>query len=228
MKRLAFPLKALVALAILAIWVLQPLEVSAEPVQQGWNPAGPATPVSMTLDYEMRCAPCHDNRSPDNRAPSRETLRQLAPERVLAAVTTGPMVEFVAGLREEQLSALAELVTGKSFGGTTDRAATAMSNPCANPLSLNDPFERPHWNGWTPDPTRSHRFQEKAAARLTGAQVPQLKLKWAFALPGAASAAWAQPTIVGGVLFIGSDNNFVYAIDAYTGRTRHRARCAQQ
>ena len=218
MRRLVTYLSTLVTLAIVGIlWASQPLEASGKPVQQGWNPAGAATPVSMTLDYEMRCASCHDNRSPDNRAPSRETLRQLPPERVLAAVTTGPMGEFVAGLREEQLSALAELVTGKPFGGAADRAATAMSNPCAGPLSLDDPFERPHWNGWAPDPTRSHRFQDNAAAGLTGAQVPDLKLKWAFALPGAASAAWAQPTIVGDALFIGSDNNFVYALDAKSG-----------
>ena len=218
MRRLAFLPSALVALTILAVlWPVQPLEASGEPAPQGWSPAGPATPASMVLDYEMRCASCHDNRSPNNRAPSRDTLRQLATERVLAAVTTGPMVEFVRGLREEQLGALAELVTGNPFGGTADRAATAMSNPCANPLSLNDPFEGPQWNGWTPDPTRSHRFQENAAAGLTGSQVPQLKLKWAFALPGAASASWAQPTIVGGTLFIGSDNNFVYALDAKSG-----------
>ena len=92
-----------------------------------------------------------------------------------------------------------------------------MSNPCASPLRFDDPFAQPGWNGWTPDPTRSYRFQPQEAAGLTGAEVSDLKLKWAFAIPGAASAAWAQPTVVGGALFLGSDNNFVYALDAKTG-----------
>ncbi len=54
-------------------------------------------------------------------------------------------------------------------------------------------------------------------AKLTAEQVPQLKLKWAVAFHDAASVAQSQPVVVGGALFIGSDNNFVYALDAKTG-----------
>ncbi len=43
------------------------------------------------MGFERRCAICHDNPGPDSRAPSREALRQLTPERVLAALTTGSM-----------------------------------------------------------------------------------------------------------------------------------------
>ena len=181
------------------------------------EPASPVSAASMVSPFEGRCASCHDNTGPDNLAPSRETLRQLEPERVLAALTTGPMVEFADGYSEQQLRAMAELVTGKPFGGTADRTAAAMSNPCGSALRLEDPFSRSRWNGWTPDATKSHRFQSQEAGGLTGAQAGELKLKWAFGIPGAASASWAQPTIVGGALFIGSDNNFVYALDAKSG-----------
>ncbi len=181
------------------------------------EPAAVASTASMVSPFEGRCASCHDNRSPDSMAPSRQTLRLLEPERVLAALTTGPMVEFAEGYSEAQLRAMAELVTGKPFGGTADRTAAAMSNPCSSPLSLDDPFGQPGWNGWTPDPTKSYRFQPQEAGGLSASQMSQLKLKWAFAIPGAASAAWTQPTVVGGALFIGSDNNFVYALDAKTG-----------
>ncbi|HJO03947.1 MAG TPA: hypothetical protein QGG47_08230 [Acidobacteriota bacterium] len=59
-----------------------------------------ASTASMVSPFEGRCASCHDNRSPDSMAPSRQTLRTLEPERVLAALTTGPMVEFAEGFNE--------------------------------------------------------------------------------------------------------------------------------
>jgi polyvinyl alcohol dehydrogenase (cytochrome) len=53
-------------------------------------------------------------------------------------------------------------------------------------------------------------------AGLTAAQVPQLHLKWAFGFPDATSA-WAQPTVVGGRLYVGSQNGTVYSLDAASG-----------
>ena len=202
--------KAMLALSALIALSLQSTVRAQEPAQL-------ASTASMVSPYELRCATCHDNSSSESLAPSRQTLRQMDPERVLDAMTSGPMATFAEGLNEEQLRAMAELVTGKPFGGSADRTAAAMSNQCSGPLTLNDPFEKPRWNGWTPDPTKSYRFQPEEAGGLTGRQMSQLKLKWAFAFPGAASAAWTQPTVVGGAVFIGSDNNFVYGIDAKTG-----------
>ena len=185
--------------------------------QEEYRRPGDASMAGMVPYFEWFCINCHESNDPDMRAPSRAALRSMDPERVLAALTNGPMAQFVPDFDEEQLRAMAELASGKPFGGVADRTADAMSNPCASPLRFEDPFAQPGWNGWAPDPTRSYRFQPEAAAGLTGAQVADLKLKWAFAFPGAASAAWAQPTVVGGALFIGSDNNFVYALDAKTG-----------
>ena len=187
------------------------------PVWAQLEPEPTTSAVSMVSPFESYCATCHDNRSSESLAPSRQTLRQLDPERVLAALTEGPMVTYAERFSEDELRAMAELVTGKPFGGSADRTAAAMSNQCRGPLTLDDPFQKPRWNGWSPDPTKSYRFQPEEAGGLTGAQIPQLELKWAFAFPGAASAAWTQPTVVGGALFIGSDNNFVYGLDAKTG-----------
>ena len=209
------PLLKGVPTVILALSALIAL-VLRSPVR-AQEPVAPASAASMVSPYEGSCAACHDNRSTESLAPSRQALRQLEPERALVALTTGPMAIFTEDFTEDQLRAMAELVTGKPFGGSADRTAAAMSNQCSGPLTLDDPFERPRWNGWTPDPTKSYRFQPQEAGGLTGAQVSQLKLKWAFAFPGAASAAWTQPTVVGGVVFIGSDNAFVYGIDAETG-----------
>jgi polyvinyl alcohol dehydrogenase (cytochrome) len=56
-------------------------------------------------------------------------------------------------------------------------------------------------------------------AGLTRDQVPSLRLKWAFGFSGRSSAV-AQPTIVGGLLFVGGGDREVYALDAKTGCTR--------
>src|SRR5262249_17199634 len=69
--------------------------------------------------------------------------------------------------------------------------------------------------GWSPTIRNAH-FQPAEQARLTAAQVPHLTLKWAFGFPDATSA-WAQPTIAGGRLFVGSQNGSVYALDAASG-----------
>ena len=199
-----------------AVAVLFPAVVWPQP-PQGSQPSGPVSPARMVSSFERACMSCHDNTNPENRAPSREAMRQMTPERVLAAVMTGPMAVYAERMSDEQKRALAELATGKPFGGVADRTAAAMQNRCASALELDDPFGRPRWNGWSPDPTRHHRFQPAEAGRVTADDVPNLTLKWAFAIPGAASASWAQPAIVGGALFIGSDNGFVYALDARTG-----------
>jgi len=78
----------------------------------------------------------------------------------------------------------------------------------------------PQWNGWSPDATNA-RFQDAAAAGLPAAQVPKLKLKWAFDL-GIVGVARAQPVIVAGRVFTTAQNGAVYALDAATGCVRWR------
>jgi polyvinyl alcohol dehydrogenase (cytochrome) len=80
---------------------------------------------------------------------------------------------------------------------------------------LGDALNGPHWNGWGIDPSQ-HRFQPSNMAQLAPDDVPRLKLKWAFGYPGAVRA-FAQPTIVAGRLFVGSQNGTVYSLDANSG-----------
>src|SRR5215470_8590947 len=90
---------------------------------------------------------------------------------------------------------------------------------CAAPM-LSAPFSAdtgPSWNGWSPDVT-NRRSQSAEQAGLTAAQVPSLKLKWAFGFPDTLSA-YAQPTVAGGRVFVGAQNGTVYALDAKTGCT---------
>ena len=98
-------------------------------------------------------------------------------------------------------------------------AVTSQSKQCAdNQAGFPQPLDGPRWNGWGADLNNS-RFQPAAMAGLTQDQVPRLQLKWAFGFPGA-SAANAQPTIVGGLVFVGGGDRKVYALDAKSGCTR--------
>ena len=65
-----------------------------------------------------------------------------------------------------------------------------------------------NWNGWGVD-TSNTRFQAPMAAGLTAAQVPSLRLKWAFGFPGA-YATYGQPNAWDGRIFEGSENGTVY------------------
>ena len=61
------------------------------------------------------------------------------------------------------------------------------------------------WNGWGHDAGNS-RFQTSPG--LAVSDTPKLALKWAFGFPGA-NRAFAQPTVVGGMVFVKSGYSFV-------------------
>ena len=116
-----------------------------------------------------------------------------------------------AGLSGPERRAIAEYLGGANLPGDPTGAATGRCESRATfRLSA-----RSAWNGWgvTPENTR---FQTAAAAALDAASVPRLRLKWAFGFPDATSA-WAQPTVIGGWVFVGSQNGSVYALDAKSG-----------
>jgi polyvinyl alcohol dehydrogenase (cytochrome) len=161
--------------------------------------------------YRKHCAQCHDKGV--GRAPQLLTLSQFTPERVLAALTNGKMAEQGKALTLAESRSVAMFVTGgKPFGSDV----APIEGGCAEPAPAFDkPFAGPYWNGWGVD-SANRRMQPAVMAGLRADQVPQLKLKWAFGFPGA-GRAFAQPTVVGGRIFAGSDSGNVYSLDATTG-----------
>ncbi len=65
------------------------------------------------------------------------------------------------------------------------------------------------WNGWGADAANT-RFAPPAI------DAAKLKLAWAFAVQGARTMA-GQPAVVGGVVYFGSQDGTIYALDAHTG-----------
>ena len=163
--------------------------------------------------FERECTKCHGNAAVD-RAPSPAAIRQMPPERIYAAITTGVMQTQAANLTDEQKRRLAEYMGGRPLGSAALGDAAQMPNHCPA-QTLQDPSKGPAWNGWGVD-AQNTRFQDAAGAGLTLAQIPGLKLKWAFGFPLGVSA-FGQPSVAAGRVFVGSDIGYVYSLDANTG-----------
>jgi polyvinyl alcohol dehydrogenase (cytochrome) len=96
-------------------------------------------------------------------------------------------------------------------------AQTPEPGACQTTAPLTDPAAGPRWNGWGASVTNA-RFQPTTQAGLRAADIPKLKLKWAFGIPNV-SQARSQPAVVGGRLFMASDSGMVYALDPKSGCT---------
>jgi polyvinyl alcohol dehydrogenase (cytochrome) len=160
--------------------------------------------------YTEHCAGCHDGG--DARAPSTDAIRRHAPQAIVDALTAGSMRYQGLPLAGAERRAIAEFVTGRSVRGAV---AGDAAGRCSGAPPFGDPAAGPAWLGWSPSLDNAH-YQPAADAVLTAEQVPRLKLKWAFGFPDA-SAAWAQPAVAGGRLFVGSQNGTVYSLDAKSG-----------
>jgi polyvinyl alcohol dehydrogenase (cytochrome) len=160
--------------------------------------------------FAQHCIGCHDGN--DARAPGLDAMRGRAPQAIVDALTAGAMRYQGLVLSGDERRGVAEYITGRTLRGN---ASGATLGRCAARPVLGDLAARPLWNGWGSTIANTHA-QSAAQAGVTAQQVPQLELKWAFGFPDATSA-WAQPTIAGGRLFVGSQNGTVYSLDAKTG-----------
>jgi len=156
--------------------------------------------------YKANCAACHDGS--EVRAPDRQTLKLKTPDDILAAMIAGTMAVHARGLSAADKRAIADML---GMPATRDAAAGQPAMCAAAPLR--DPTDGPRWSGWGAD-AENTRFQRHAG--LDVADVPKLRLKWAFGFPGA-TVAYAQPAVAAGRVFVGSAPGVVYSLDAITG-----------
>jgi polyvinyl alcohol dehydrogenase (cytochrome) len=165
--------------------------------------------------YSQYCSQCHD--AANSRTPSRSVLQSMTFEEVVRSLSTGSMASIVQERTNAERTAIAAFITMK--GSKTPPASADVSGHCAqNAVGFPQALDGPRWNGWGADLGNS-RFQPAAMAGLTQDQAPLLQLKWAFGFPRSSSAV-AQPTIVGGLVFVGGGDREVYALDAKSGCTR--------
>ncbi len=177
-------------------------------------PAARAQAPDGSTIFQRACASCHTGAS-ESRAPAIATLSPRTPESIIDALVTGAMRVQGSRLSGAERRAVSEFITGKTIGGSVSGATTGR---CPTASQFAYAARGPQWSGWSATAANT-RFQPADQANLTAADVPRLTVKWAFGFPDA-TVAWAQPTVAGGHVFVGSQNGTVYALDASTGCIR--------
>jgi polyvinyl alcohol dehydrogenase (cytochrome) len=201
------------------IVALSPLAAGAE--SRDTTPTGEAV-------FRRVCAACHVGVAQTAgvttagtlgaHAVPREYMRMYPPEAVLNALTNGKMQAQGSTLSESERRAVAEFATGRRLDASKPLDPAAENGkPCTTAAPAMDPARGPSWNGWGNGITNT-RFQPQAAAGLTASDLPRLRLKWAFGYANVSSAR-TQPALVGGRLFVASENGQVHSLDAKTGCT---------
>ncbi|MDB5481573.1 MAG: hypothetical protein JWO83_2626 [Caulobacteraceae bacterium] len=176
--------------------------------------ADPPTPGQQV--WIQRCQACHEPAV--GHAPDRAALSARPRQAIEDSLTGGMMKAMASGLGADDIRAVADYLTATpaSAAPTPARAQAAAAASSTGPgetgrCAANPPI-RPGPSDWASQglDERSTRFQPHP--RLRAADVPRLKLKWAFALSGG-----SQPTVVGAWLFIANRDGNFYALDARTG-----------
>jgi polyvinyl alcohol dehydrogenase (cytochrome) len=126
----------------------------------------------------------------------------MSAENIVKSLESGIMKDQGAALSAAEKLGVAEFLAGKTI-------SSARVNTCAlTPFTPTGP----QWKGWGAD-FENTRYQPDG---LSAAQVPKLKLKWAFAFPGT-FVSNGPPSVAGGRVFVPSANRKIYSLDANSG-----------
>ena len=171
--------------------------------------------------FEERCKACHDPQI--ERAPSVADLAQRSTADLVNAMSSGIMKPMAEGLSAAEIEAVAGYI--KSRGAPPAPAAQARPTGIEQPqvairngvvgtdpmCAANPPIQAgaSDWASMGIDDA-STRFQRRPG--LTAADLPKLKVKWAFSMTGG-----GQPAVVGDWLWVTNRSGKFYALDAKTG-----------
>ena len=162
--------------------------------------------------YTARCAACHDHQDA-TRAPARSALSMMAPSEIDYALTEGKMRAQGAGLTDGERSQLIRYLTGA-------QAVVAVAPTDTWSARMTCPADRAAIDLTTPAPVTGFGFDRRNTrsltarqAGLTKAQLSDMELAWAIAIPGGQTMR-SQPAIVGKTVFLPvADARAVYAFD---------------
>jgi len=166
--------------------------------------------------YAQLCARCHEAGG-QKWAPTLREMRAKPADYVLAQMVVGLMAP-IAPSDTPSRRAIAEFVAAKKLPPDTTPPATPAPSAglcAAGTKPMGNPAAGPRWIGWGID-TDNSRFQPADMAGLKPEDVPRLKLKWAFGVPGVV-LSFGHATVAGGRIFLGSASGMVYSLDAATG-----------
>src|SRR5947209_9584748 len=161
--------------------------------------------------YKARCVSCHD--APTGRIPPVSALKTMSPAKILAALVSGSMKQQAAGLTGSERYALITYLAAPAPQPVPPRPPAAFCRAGVQPASSDS--ESAAWKSWGLDLANT-RFQTAAAAGITAATVPNLKLKWAFGL-GDGTAVRSQVAVASGRVFVANLTGNVYSLHSRSG-----------
>lgn len=176
-------------------------------------------PVAGEQLYLDNCAKCHDGGLP--KAPHKDWLAKMAPDAVFASLESGIMQGAAESLSSAERVEITRYLTGVD---PADYRLPPGAETCVEEAMAFDLTRPPAKVGWGYD---SRRFIPTDSAGLSREDVPKLKLKWAFAFPGAVRAR-SFPVVAMGAIFVGSQNGTVYAFDLESGCERWSTRLSAE
>ena len=161
--------------------------------------------------FKAHCASCHNSTAP--RVPSESALRSINFVKILEALQSGVMKTVGDTLTPQERYAVALYLSPKATAKTEPVPASALCSKTAQRFQGSS--SGPAWTGWSTG-ADNWRFQNGEGAGIAAADVPKLKLKWAFSL-GEEISARSQPAVAGGRIFFATSTGSVYSLDAKTG-----------
>ena len=159
--------------------------------------------------YHRVCEACHEGHAP--KAPARTFIEMMTPEAIDRALTVGIMRAQAAALSAADKRNVAEYLSGVRFGAPRAAAARRAARGAAAHFDL-DAQARHRRLGLR---RRTIRISyDGSVAGLPPADIPRLKVKWAFAYPGVGACPFA------------AELRLRRAVRRQPERHRLRARCA--
>ena len=186
-----------------------------------YAPPARAETSSGEAIYQRACAACHEGGV--KKAPHKMFLQMMPADGILNAMEHGIMQMQAASLSRTERRAVAEFLAGQTLDQALARTETAPCSGTAKEFDRGTNLKKVGW-GFNRE---NHRFIPADVAGLSAADLPRLKLKWAFAFPNAQRIR-SQPTIALGSVFIGSQNGTVYSLDKKTGCVRWSFRASAE
>jgi polyvinyl alcohol dehydrogenase (cytochrome) len=170
--------------------------------------AVPAAAQDGAALYSRHCVSCHEGNAVA-RAPARDVISALTPERIVASLESGTMRVQGEALTPDERRAIANFLSTArppAAPPTVRRCEPSPSTAAIRPTTSD-------WAAWGVS-FSNDRYQSEPA--IAPNQVANLKVRWAFGFEGENAAA-ANPTIVGDRLFVGSASGRVFALGLKDG-----------
>lgn len=219
---------AFVALCAAAVYASAVMVSRAEPSTS--TDSGEAANGGMTapsegsnrgaIVYANVCAACHDRGV--GHAPPGFMLRIMTPETIYRVLTAGPMRVQAQDVPDSDKKAVAEYLAGTKLGENVKRTPPK----CAGEAAVFQFGEPPAFPTWGISYSNT-RYIPKVVSGITSENVSQLKLKWAFGVPGVTRMR-SLPGFAGGAIYVGTDDGTVYALDARSGCERWEFQAAAE